>query len=219
MTWIQPPGYVHKMFHDTWQPNALAVNITTAGGGNPPRSDCNYYAFFTDKGCRTWSLGSKTCAVGKASIATLYKRTPGTDDFTVFGKGEFCNQTADYQDGPAAAESDAICRKHCLDGNKGSDSTSGVTASAQQSEDGKQIVVRLANTLHSAASVKINFSGKMGFLKDPAATVWQLSSADPLAANTPAQPTAVAPVKAGVGVTLRKPVAVPPLSVVVVVVD
>lgn len=28
MTWIQPPGYVHKMIHDTWQPIALNVSVT-----------------------------------------------------------------------------------------------------------------------------------------------------------------------------------------------
>jgi hypothetical protein len=27
-TWLQPPGYVHKMLHDTWLPNALAVSVT-----------------------------------------------------------------------------------------------------------------------------------------------------------------------------------------------
>ena len=26
-TWLQPPGYVHKMVHDTWLPGALKVSI------------------------------------------------------------------------------------------------------------------------------------------------------------------------------------------------
>lgn len=208
---------LHQMFHETWQPNALAVNVTA--GGNPVRSNCDYYAYFSDKGCRTWSLPqNEACLFTNDSIASLYKRSPGTDDFTVVAKG-FCSQQADFQDGPAAPESDSICRQHCLEGDKSAMSRTGVTASAQQSEDGKQIVVRLANTGKDSASVHVSFSGKMGFLKDPSATVWKLGSADPLAANTPAHPTAVAPVKAGVGVTLRKPIVVPPISVAVLVVE
>lgn len=27
-TWIQPPGYVHKMIHDTWQPIALNISVS-----------------------------------------------------------------------------------------------------------------------------------------------------------------------------------------------
>ena len=26
MTWIQPPGYVHSMIADTWQPNGVATS-------------------------------------------------------------------------------------------------------------------------------------------------------------------------------------------------
>ena len=26
MSWLQPPGYVHKMIHDTWEPGALTVS-------------------------------------------------------------------------------------------------------------------------------------------------------------------------------------------------
>ena len=218
MTWIQPPGYVHKMFHETWQPHGLAVNITA--GGEPAQSDCDYYAFWTDKGCRTWSLPENdACSIAHASIATLYKRTAGTNNFTLVEKGAYCSQQADFQDGPAAPESDSICRQHCLNGDKAGTTGAGVTVSAQQSDDGQQIVVRIANTGTDSASIHVNFSGKMGFLKDPSATVWKLGSADPLAANTPARPTAVAPVKAGVGVTLRKPIVVPPISVAVLVVE
>ena len=57
------------------------------------------------------------------------------------------------------------------------------------------------------------------FLQDPSATIWKLGSADPLAANTPSDPTAVSPVKAGVGVTLRKTIELPPVSVAVLVVS
>ena len=182
------------------------------------QSDCNYYAYWTDKGCRTWSLSEDgACSFSNESIATLYKRTTGTNDFTVVGNG-YCSQQADFQDGPAAPESDSICRQHCLKGDKGGQ-PAGITASAQQSDDGKQIVVRVANTGKETASVQVSFSGKMGFLKDPSATVWKLGSRDPLAANTPARPAAVAPVKAGVGVTLRKPIVVPPISVAVLVVE
>merc|ERR1711920_1154124 len=27
-TWLQPPGYVHKMIKDTWQPNAVRVTLS-----------------------------------------------------------------------------------------------------------------------------------------------------------------------------------------------
>ena len=185
------------------------------------QSDCNYYAYYTDKGCRTWSLPEDgACSFSNESIATLYKRTAGTENFTVVGPG-YCSQQADFQDGPAAPESDSICRQHCLKGDKGGHPGAGVgvTVSAQQSDDGKQVVVRIANTGKETASIHVSFSGKMGFLKDPSATVWKLGSVDPLAANTPAHPTAVAPVKAGVGVTLRKPVVVPAISVAVLVVE
>lgn len=42
---------------------------------------------------------------------------------------------------------------------------------------------------------------------------------DPLAANTPADPESVSPVQAGVGVTLRKTIELPPVSVAVLVVS
>ena len=32
MTWLQPPGYVHGMIGDTWQPNNLALEFTINGG-------------------------------------------------------------------------------------------------------------------------------------------------------------------------------------------
>ena len=30
MSWIQPPGYVHKMVHNTWLPKAVAVSVSDA---------------------------------------------------------------------------------------------------------------------------------------------------------------------------------------------
>ncbi len=32
MTWLQPPGVVHAMLKDTWEPNALAVALSGGGG-------------------------------------------------------------------------------------------------------------------------------------------------------------------------------------------
>ena len=66
-------------------PNFIALTCLTA------------WLRFQDKGCRTWSLGEKPCQIGKAGIATLHKRVPGTDNFEVFGAGEYCNQTADFE--------------------------------------------------------------------------------------------------------------------------
>ena len=44
------------MHHNTWQSNGLRVDVNASAG--PPVSTCDYYAFWTDKGCRTWSLGN-----------------------------------------------------------------------------------------------------------------------------------------------------------------
>ena len=32
MTWIQPPGFVHKMIHDTWQPNGVNATVQSGAG-------------------------------------------------------------------------------------------------------------------------------------------------------------------------------------------
>merc|ERR1712096_185528 len=37
-SWIQPPGYVHKMLHDSWLPDAIAVNSTTGLSYSAQRS-------------------------------------------------------------------------------------------------------------------------------------------------------------------------------------
>ena len=53
--------------------------------------------------------------------------------------GEVCSQEPQYSDGPAAVESDEICKQHCLNGDKNNSphSPHSVTASAQQSSDGQ----------------------------------------------------------------------------------
>jgi hypothetical protein len=38
MTWLQPPGFVHKMITDAWLPNALNVSISGGGNGYPAAS-------------------------------------------------------------------------------------------------------------------------------------------------------------------------------------
>ena len=216
MTWIQPPGYVHVMFTDTWQGNGLNVTVDL---GKPPaanQSSCNYYAYFSDKGCRTYSLGDATCKLSHDSIATLYKRHPGTNQFSLFSKGNFCAQQADFQDGPAAAESDEICKQHCLHGDRGTSApAASVSASAQQSDDGTTVVVRLANTASTAQNISIVFSGTE--FAEKIATTWLLSSSDGLAANTPANPTNVAPVKGTL--SFGDTFALAPLSVLVATVS
>ena len=212
MTWIQPPGYVHVMHHNTWQSNGLSVTVNTSQNRRP---QCDYYSYFSDQGCRTWSLGDKKCDVGKAGISTLHKRSPGTDDFALFGKGEFCTQTADFQDGPGAAESDEICKQHCLKGdhsNGPSGYPAGVTVSAQQSNDKATTVIRLANTGAKAEAVRIKLSGSA----NTSATMWPPMFNDPLGANTPSDPTKILPLKTTV--SLAAPLMIPPVSVAVLVV-
>eukprot|EP01048_Picozoa_sp_COSAG05_P004984 COSAG05_NODE_285_length_12188_cov_539.399537_7_plen_389_part_00 len=75
------------------------------------------YGFWTDKGCRTWS---SPCTAHKptSKIETLSIRKPGTNDFTVAGKGIICAGAPDFDDGPHATPTDAACREHCLKGDK-----------------------------------------------------------------------------------------------------
>ena len=69
-----------------------------------------------------------------------------------------------------------------------------LSASAQQSDDGKTLVVRLANVGNTSVTMRLNISGG-SISRD--ATVWLLSSpsGDQLDANTPAEPTRVSPVR------------------------
>lgn len=218
MTWIQPPGYVHVMMHNTWQTNGLNATVSS-GAPARPKSKCDHYAFWTDHGCRTWSLGIQPCKITHEAIATLHKRTSGTDEFTLVGKGEYCmNEPADFQDGPKATATDEACKQHCLRGDKGGKTPAkvGVSASAQQSDDKATVVVRLSNTASTAATVAVTLSGAEFALGSTIET-WTLSAKDELAANTPSNPTNVSPVKGSS--TLGLPLTVPPFSAVVLVVS
>ena len=42
---------------------------------------------------------------------------PGTDDFSVAGKGTICAGEPDFDDGPNRTPTDAACREHCLKGD------------------------------------------------------------------------------------------------------
>ena len=34
-SWLQPPGHVHAMVHESWQPSALNVSVVTTGAASP----------------------------------------------------------------------------------------------------------------------------------------------------------------------------------------
>merc|ERR1712060_802418 len=38
-TWLQPPGYVHKMIAETWQPNALKIDANSSTTASAQKSD------------------------------------------------------------------------------------------------------------------------------------------------------------------------------------
>lgn len=89
-----------------------------------------------------------------------------------------------------------------------------LSASAQQSDDGKTLVVRLANVGKGEVTLSMEVRGRHILGQ---ATQWLLASPsrDRLDANTPSEPERVSPVKstidASAGITL------PPVSVAVVV--
>eukprot|EP01052_Picozoa_sp_SAG31_P047917 SAG31_NODE_9796_length_1226_cov_1.090506_2_plen_210_part_01 len=74
---------------------------------------CTHYAYWTDHGCRTWS---SPCATHQPTshIETLYSRNG-----TAVGPGLICAEPPDFRDGPRATASAALCRQHCLKGDKG----------------------------------------------------------------------------------------------------
>jgi hypothetical protein len=221
MTWLQPPGYVHKMFADTWQPNALNVTVTPAGGGGGTR--CGYYAFFSDKGCRTWPEATP-CAEAPWSSSTvsttLHNRSSDGKSFSVIGTDKYCTNDPSFEDGPAMTPTDDACKAKCIAGAAGPPGPATITASAQQSEDGSQVVVRLTNMASTVSDVVVRLGGRNGqgggkemgmgkgkgkgkehealfeFEAGGNVDAWTLASAscDQMAANTPSEPEKVSPV-------------------------
>jgi alpha-L-arabinofuranosidase len=94
----------------------------------------------------------------------------------------------------------------------------GSLASAQKSDDGKTLVLRYINfhqdlphPLAPAATLKVNLKGSTAETHFVSATMWSLASDDAEAANTPGDPTRVAPKKTtlpsfGDGTVLQIPV-------------
>ncbi len=82
----------------------------------------------------------------------------------------------------------------------------GSLCSAQQSDDGKTLVLRYVN-FHQASpnpfapatNLTIHLTGSMAQASFASATMWSLSSKDPQAANTPSQPLLVTPVQNSLG--------------------
>ena len=194
------------MYHNTWETNGLKVTI-----GAPPAvtSKCMAYAFFGDKGCRTWeskcTVGKwpeKPCP-GKASCPTLHKRANlTTDEFTLIGRpsdGSFCTETADFSDGPNDTPTDAACKQHCLKGDKTNPVPNGgeVSVSAQASDDKSEVVIRIANPKPVASSVTIKLiDGDHADARAGGSAVrWSLKSTDPMGANMPSNPISISPVK------------------------
>lgn len=99
----------------------LFVGFTAAANDSSDSTaskPCTAYAFWTDKGCRTWSTPC-TRHVPTSHIETLSVRKPGTNNFTVVATGEICAGAPDFRDGPHATATDAACRQRCLNGEHG----------------------------------------------------------------------------------------------------
>jgi hypothetical protein len=96
---------------------AAAASDTSAGAVIAAKP-CTAYAFWTDKGCRTWSSPC-TQRVPSSHIETLSVRKPGTSNFTVVATGKICAGPPDFRDGPHATPTDAECRERCLKGEHG----------------------------------------------------------------------------------------------------
>lgn len=145
---------------------------------------------------------------------TLHNRTGDGNEFPVVGTGVYCNNDPIFQDGPHNTPTDDACKAKCIIGGSGSSS---ITASAQQSADGKQTVIRLTNigttsttvTVHlgkgKGSSNGVGIDGKAGSGSGfefsafgGRVDMWTLQSesCDQLAANTPSDPSKVSPVHA-----------------------
>eukprot|EP01047_Picozoa_sp_COSAG01_P016549 COSAG01_NODE_852_length_13108_cov_7.167423_5_plen_218_part_00 len=215
------------MTKTTWAANGLQV--TVGNNNSAPASTCDYYAFFGDRGCRTWS-GACTeghwagkCP-GAKSCPTLHKRAGLTSsNFTMVGgpaSGLYCTNTPDFQDGPNETPTDDACKQRCIKGEHGGvpGSSSSVSVSAQLNDARTEVVVRMANVASKPVTVQLDFKAGANAAEwsGGTATVWTLSSKDPLGANTPANPTAIAPLKSTADLTV--PLTLEATSVVVVVV-
>lgn len=155
-------------------------------------SFCDYYAFFGDH-CNTW-VGRCTQQPWTGNMSVLH-RNWHNGSYPVIATGVFCDNAPDFQDWPDwpnATHTDERCRQRCL-----ANSPSALSASAQMSDDGNTVVVRLANTARTPTTVIVEVA--RGSRKDTVshATLWMLSSpsGNMLDANTPAEPTRVSPVK------------------------
>ena len=82
-----------------------------------------------------------------------------------------------------------------------STSNAQISASAQESADGRTVVVRLANTgAARRVTVRLRHDASLpgsGFATEKA-DLWLMTAVDPLAANLPSEPTRVSPVRSQV---------------------
>lgn len=97
---------------------ASVVTAAATDSSGVVSKPCTAYAFWTDKGCRTWST---PCIkrVPTSRIETLSVRTPGTSNFTAVATGKICAGPPDFRDGPHSTPTDAACRERCLKGEHG----------------------------------------------------------------------------------------------------
>lgn len=123
MTWLQPPGYVHKMIADTWATKGLAATIVNDGGA---------------------------AAFGAASAAR---------DANVNGNVDGVDQV------PGSA-----------------------SASAQVSDDGKTVYVRVTSTKADAVSLSINGKSFAGHVKQTTISAADLNDANPASDPTKIRP-------------------------------
>lgn len=239
-SFLQPPGLVHELVQNTWQPNALSATVGTNA------SRCGFVSFDNASSeCKTWGgwcqgpLGCNPAQVQKYGQSVgcpwspLYAVQPGpvpgggsgrlAPNATLWG----CYNQPSWS-GPASTVEE--CKSRCTDGahNYGGGT---LTASAQQSADRHTVVVRLSNMDSKPVAVTINLDATTGRLESagPAeqeeaeqqytATMWTMNSADPLAANTPARPAATVPRRHAAAINLSQPVWMEPTAVAVLVLE
>jgi len=182
MTWLQPPGHVHAMITDSWQPHAVNASIGPSGG--PPPS----WDIMQGKGLTCTSAEYRgTAPMTKKSAAGCLEAAKQMEvrgiNFAIYPGNGNCYVCMISDDIASRLETrpDAVSFV-------GKNIVEPLSASAQLSADGKKVVARVVN--HGASkSARIKL---IGFAAATASAV-SLASDDLTAENTAADVDHVAP--------------------------
>jgi alpha-L-arabinofuranosidase len=148
-SWLQPPGHVHAMVHESWQPMALNVSVETTGLAPPE------WAMYKDKGytcsgaeyrgtaadANKTAAGCLAAAEGMIAAGVNYATYPGNGCFVCSVAGDVASK---LQTKPGQI---TYVGKHI---------NPPMSVSAQQSADGGTVVVRIVNGAGSLASITLH---------------------------------------------------------------